>query len=534
MQLQRLSPRRRRRSTAEAAAAARRVGARVLLFDADSAPVWHALRRDAPAAAAPLVAGALLASPPDAPAAAPPPGAACAEALISAFTPASGAPPLPLRRAPGDVVTLVFTSGTTGTPKAAALTHASFAAASAAKLSAVGYCAEDVYLHAAPLCHVGGLSSAHALLCAGGRHVFLSRWSAPGALAAMRTHAVSATALVPAMLTDLLAAADADAAGAAPLRAMRRVLLGGGAAPPALLAAAAQRLFPEAALSATYALSEGGSTLAFRAVAARGALLPPEPSDASHADADAYGVCVGLAAPGIELAVALWPGGGRAPPGVQGELLARGPQVMQSYWQDEAATAGAFTWGGAWLRTGDLGALDAQGRVWLAGRAKEVIKSGGESVHASEVEAALCAHPAVAAAAAVGLPHARWGEQVAALVVLRAGTAWHGPTAGGAPADAAAAAAAAAAADAPRDAAAGASLVTPEALREHACGTGALSRFKAPRFVAAAASGALPTGAGGKVCKRSVREALLAAHAAEAAAQQPAAALQRLPLRSRL
>ncbi len=205
---------------------------------------------------------------------------------------------------------------------------------------------------------------------------------------------------------------------------------------------------------------------------------------------------------------------------------------MHSYWQDEAATAGAFTWGGAWLRTGDIGALDAQGRVWLAGRAKDVIKSGGESVHASEVEAALCAHPAVAAAAAVGLPHARWGEQVAALVVLRPGTAWNGPTAGGSPADAAAAAAAAAAAS--RDAAAGASLLTPEALREFACGAGALSRFKAPRFVAAAASGALPTGAGGKVCKRSVREALLAAQAAEAAEQQPAAALQRLPLRSRL
>jgi acyl-activating enzyme 14 len=452
------------------------------------------------------------------------------EALIAACTPASGAPPLLLRRAPGDVVTLVFTSGTTGTPKAAALTHASFAAASAAKLAAVGYCTADVYLHAAPLCHVGGLSSAHALLCAGGRHVFLSRWSAASALAAMRTHAVSATALVPAMLTDLLAAADADVAGAGPLRAMRRVLLGGGAAPPALLAAAAQRLFPEAALSATYALSEGGSTLAFRAVAACGALLPPEPSAASHADA--YGVCVGLAAPGIELAVALWPAGDRAPPGVQGELLARGPQVMHSYWQDEAATAGAFTWGGAWLRTGDIGALDAQGRVWLAGRAKDVIKSGGESVHASEVEAALCAHPAVAAAAAVGLPHARWGEQVAALVVLRPGTAWNGPTAGGSPADAAAAAAAAAAAS--RDAAAGASLLTPEALREFACGAGALSRFKAPRFVAAAASGALPTGAGGKVCKRSVREALLAAQAAEAAEQQPAAALQRLPMRSRL
>jgi acyl-activating enzyme 14 len=542
------------------------VGASVLLFDAAGAHVWHALRGRAGGdqEGSPLRAGALLASPPadDTSAAAssatpapPPRGAECVEALIAAAaSAASAAPlPLPLRRAPGDVVTLVFTSGTTGTPKAAALTHASFAAASAAKLAVVGYAESDVYLHSAPLCHVGGLSSAHALLCARGAHLFLPRWSATGALSAMRapSRPVTATALVPAMLSDLLAAADADA-DAPPLESMRRVLLGGGAAPPALLAAAAQRLFPHAAITATYALSEAGSTVAFRRVATDGVLHPPPVRDSGGGASSegAFGTCVGAAAPGVELAVATWPSGAIASPGASGELLARGAQLMAGYWRDVAASEGAsmvlpHTGAAPWLRTGDIGTLDASGRVWLAGRAKDVIKSGGESVHASEVEAALCTHPDVAAAAAVGLPHARWGETVAALVLLRPGATWRGPTAG----------------DSVRgggdEAAAGADVgsgtrtdtapppLTPDALREHACGVdaGGLSRFKAPRFVAAwrGGGGALPAGPGGKVCKRSVRDALLAAQAdAEAHAQGAQApprrrpALAREPLRSRL
>jgi acyl-activating enzyme 14 len=538
------------------------VGASVLLFDASGAHVWHALRGRAGghAEGSPLRAGALLAAPPQeegqgdaAPQeqAPPPRGAECAEALIASAS-ASAAPlPLLLRRAPGDVVTLVFTSGTTGTPKAAALTHASFAAASAAKLAVVGYNEHDVYLHAAPLCHVGGLSSAHALLCARGAHLFLPRWSAAGALAAMRARAATATALVPAMLSDLLAAADdAAAQSAPPLESMRRVLLGGGSAPPALLAAAAERLFPQAAITATYALSEAGSSLAFRRVASDGVLHPP-PARAGAlrgASEGAFGVCVGAPAPGVELAVVTWPSGAVAPAGAPGELLARGAQLMAGYWRDAGASEGAsmvlpHTGPEPWLRTGDVGALDASGRVWLAGRAKDVIKSGGESVHASEVEAALCAHPAVAAAAAVGLPHARWGESVAALVLLRPGAAWRGPVAGGGDAGT------------PTDAVEGeAPALTPEALREFVCGAGAdagaggadvdaggLSRFKAPRFVAAwrGGGGALPAGPGGKVCKRSVREALLAAQAEEEGGAQAHAAprrpaLARAPLRSRL
>jgi acyl-activating enzyme 14 len=488
-----------------------RCGASALLFDASQAGLWSALR----AGAAPPRFGAQLSGAVETPAvraAAPPPGAACVEALLRAAL-RPDALPLPLRRAPGDVVTLVFTSGSTGAPKAAALTHASFAATTAAKLAVVGYEASDTFLHAAPLCHVGGLSSAHAALAAGAAHLFLPRWSAAEAVAASREQHVTALALVPTMLADMLAAADADACG--PLRCVRRVLLGGGAAPRALLAAAAERLFPEAEFTATYALTEGGSSLAFRRVARAGAPLPPPPPPPLAASAGGFaGTCVGAPAPGIELAVALWPSGARAPPGTHGEILARGAQLMSGYWRDDVATQAGRAWGGDWLRTGDVGALGPDGTLWLAGRAKEIVKSGGESVHAAEVEAALTSHPAVAAAAVVPLPHARWGEAVAAAVLLRPGARWQGPWAGAQSVDLLAMQDACSEAEAQQHQGA----FSPEVLREHAVGAAGLARFKAPRFVAAWAGPALPVGPAGKLSKAAVRDALLLAQRAQAAA----------------
>ena len=123
-------------------------------------------------------------------------------------------------------------------------------------------------------------------------------------------------------------------------------------------------------------------------------------------------------------------------PHVDGEVLTRGPHVTRGYWRDAAATRAAFTATvtragssdplacisdspSAWLRTGDVGRFDASGALWLRGRAKDMVKSGGENVHAAEVEAALRRLPGVAAAAVVGLPHARLGEAVAALLQMR-------------------------------------------------------------------------------------------------------------------
>lgn len=109
-----------------------------------------------------------------------------------------------------------------------------------------------------------------------------------------------------------------------------------------------------------------------------------------------------------------------------GELETCGPHVMQGYWGDEAATAAVLS-PDEWLRTGDLGWKDASGNFWLVGRLKDVIRSGGENVSAPEVERVLIRHPHVCSAAVVALPHVRFGEQVAACVVLEEGTPWTGP-----------------------------------------------------------------------------------------------------------
>ena len=180
---------------------------------------------------------------------------------------------------------------------------------------------------------------------------------------------------------------------------------------------------------------------------------------------------------------------------------------------------------GGWLRTGDVGFMDARGGLWLCGRrkarkalqlcsrcaglpcgrsaalcarAQDVVKSGGENVHAGEVEAALASHVAVAGAAVVALPDARLGEAVAALVVLRPGVRWVGPRAGTA-VDSEGDAAAAAVGD-----------VTPAALREHCRSVVGLAGFKLPRLVAATVAGEpLPANASGKVLKEQVRAMLL-------------------------
>lgn len=159
---------------------------------------------------------------------------------------------------------------------------------------------------------------------------------------------------------------------------------------------------------------------------------------------------------------------------------------MAGYWRDETATTRALAPGG-WLRTGDVGYLDADGRLWLRGRLKDVVRTGGENVHASDVEGAIAAHPGVVAAAVVGLPHPRLGEMVSALVVLQAGWRWGGGPGAASPDDA--------------------PTLTLESLREH-CRAAGLPGFALPRAAIARAAPPLPTNAMGKVQKPDVRRAL--------------------------
>ncbi|CAG9462707.1 unnamed protein product [Pedinophyceae sp. YPF-701] len=321
-----------------------------------------------------------------------------------------GALPLELQCAPGGVSLLCLTSGTTGASKAAALTHKGIVFQSACKLNLVGYSSDDVYLHAAPLFHIGGLSSAHAMLSAGGCQVFLPRFQAKDFLHAIDAHRVSAFIAVPTMLSDLVAAA-----GGRRYAHVTRILVGAGGMTQRQLIAT-RDLFPRATLYTAYGMTECCSSITF-------GIADPA---VEHSSRD-----VGVPPAGIEVRVSAPDGGCTAalPHGQEGEVLVRGPTVMAGYFR--ARDAGASIDNSAvstdgWFRTGDAGVIDREGVLKIVGRLKDVIRSGGENVFAGEVEEVVSMMAGVADVAALGLPDNRLGERVTVVVVPApdAGALW--------------------------------------------------------------------------------------------------------------
>jgi malonyl-CoA/methylmalonyl-CoA synthetase len=309
---------------------------------------------------------------------------------ITPAVPPAAEPRHEIHPRPGDTALLAYTSGTTGRPKGVPLTHAALATSIRAAMAAWRWTSDDVLVHALPLYHQHGLGGVHATLIAGSSAHLLGTFRAGPLLAALPGATVlfavptiyQALAAVP---TRLPAALRLAVCGSAPLN-------------PDL----AERLAP--ALGGTplvrYGTTESGLDVS-------------NPVTRPRADT------VGLPLPGV--LCRLWSGAAEAPPGTDGEIQLRGPQVFGGYWQDPAATAEAFTADG-WFRTGDIGRVDpATGHLAIRGRIKEMIISGGMNVYPREVELVLEKHPAVAEAAVAGLPHERWGEQVTAWVVPRPG-----------------------------------------------------------------------------------------------------------------
>jgi o-succinylbenzoate---CoA ligase len=266
----------------------------------------------------------------------------------------------PAPRAAGAVAVIVATSGTSGRAGRIPLTWGNVRANATGVAAALGLRDDERWLCPLPLSHVGGLM---VLL----RSALLGTTAVLGPAAAVADGDVTLASLVPTQLQKLLEA------GARPGPALRQILLGGGPMPRALLARAAAAGFP---VRPSYGLTQACSTVT---VATRGDLE-------SH----------GRPLPGLEVTIA-----------GDGEIVVSGPSVA----------------GSGPLHTGDLGWLDAAGRLRVTGRKSDMIVSGGENVAPAEVEAALAEHPDVAEAAVFARPHPEWGEAVTALVVPRVGTA---------------------------------------------------------------------------------------------------------------
>ncbi len=282
----------------------------------------------------------------------------------------------------GDFV-LMFTSGTTGRPKAARLTFENFLASAAASAFNIGVDPRDRWLACMPLCHVGGLSIITRSLIQGTTVLLERAFDATRVNAALRSGRVSLLSVVPTMLARML---DADRDPYP--QAVRAVLVGGGPVTRELLEAAAERGLP---VLQTYGLTEATSQVT--------TLAPADALDhLGSAGKPLFGVSVRV----------------DAPPGEPGEILVAGPTVFAGYFDDPEATGRALRDG--WLHTGDIGRVDEHGFLYVLDRRDDLVVTGGENVYPAEVEAMLEAHPAVAEAAVVGLPDPAWGQVVAAAV----------------------------------------------------------------------------------------------------------------------
>ena len=300
---------------------------------------------------------------------------------------------------PGDLM-LVYTSGTTGQPKGAMHTQAGMAANIDMAIAVQGLTAADRVLGVLPLFHVGGLCIQILPALALGAPVRLhARFDAAAWLHDLATWRPSTSLLVPAVMQAILAQPEWPKAN---LSSLRFVNAGSQVVPPALIQAFHARGLPVAQV---YGSTETGPV---------SVALPPEHA-LDHAGS------AGRPAPGVDVRLVSGRAGQDgtavdAAPGQVGEIWLRAPNLMRAYHRQAAGSG--FVDG--WFATGDLARVDDQGRLWVVGRSKDLIISGGENIYPAEIENLAITWPGVAEAAVVGLPDARWGEAAVLALVARA------------------------------------------------------------------------------------------------------------------
>ncbi len=307
----------------------------------------------------------------------------------------------PVPVASDDVAVLLYTSGTTGRPKGAMLTHGNFWWNHVGELYTVDVLADDVLLVFAPLFHIGGLNVLLMTTLLKGGHVVLHRHFDPArVLADIAAYRVRTLFAVPAMLLFI---SQHPGFADAPLDHVRQIVCGGAPCPEPLLRTYAARGI---AVQQGYGLTE---------TAALVTVLTAE-----HALARIGSV--GHTALLIQIRLVDPQGNTVSAPHARGEICVRGPNVTRGYWNQPEATRAAIDADG-WFRTGDVGYADEDGFYYVCDRVKDMIISGGENVYPAEVESVLYGHPAVAEAAVIGAPDPRWGETVMAVVALKPGHA---------------------------------------------------------------------------------------------------------------
>ncbi len=288
-----------------------------------------------------------------------------------------------------DIASLIYTSGTTGFPKGAVLTHANYLFDAKSFVEAIKMTSPDRFLCFLPLFHVNAqVVTLLSPLIAGGSMVLMERFQPKEFFELLSRHRCTAFSGVPSIYSVLLSLPDAAKYD---LSSLRFCICGAAPMPVEVIRAFEEKF--KAHILEGYGLSEATCV---------SSINPPPPGKRKAGS-------IGLSLKGQDMRI------------TGGEIEVRGPNVMRGYWNNDAATKSALI--GGWLKTGDLGSVDADGYFYVIGRIKEMIIRGGENIYPKEIEEALYKHPAIAEAAVIGLPDKRWGEEVAAFIVLREGKA---------------------------------------------------------------------------------------------------------------
>lgn len=307
-------------------------------------------------------------------------------------------------RGGSDLAAIFYTGGTTGRAKGVMLSHANLYANAVHALAQYRYDERTVYLHAGPLYHLAAGSRIFTTAIAGATHVVIPRFTVEDVLAAIETHKVTMTALVPTMMSMLV---EHPKFASADLSSLDLLTYGASPMPEALIVDLLRRL-PHVRFGQAYGMTELSPACTY--LEPRHHSLDP---GSRHLLRSA-----GRPALGVDVRIVDLEDNDLAA-GLVGEIVVAGPIVMQGYWKLPELTREALR--GGYMHTGDLGYMDADGFIFVVDRLKDMIVTGGENVYSVEVEDAIRKHPAVAMCAVIGVPHPRWGEAVHAVVVPCAG-----------------------------------------------------------------------------------------------------------------
>ena len=308
-----------------------------------------------------------------------------------------------------DTAVLLFTSGTTGAPKAAVLRQKHLTSYILGSVEFMGADEDDAALVCVPPYHVAGIAAVLSSVFAGRRVVQLAQFTPEDWISLARSERITNAFVVPTMLARIVDTLIAEGRKTADLPHLRAVSYGGGKMPLTIIRKAMD-LFPDTDFTNAYGLTETSSTVTV--------LGPDDHRAAASSNEERIQrrlISVGRALPGVEIEIR--DDDGRVlGVGERGEIYVRGEQVSGEY-----EGRGSVVDKDGWFPTRDAGSMDDEGYLFLEGRADDVIVRGGENMSPGEIEDVLLEHAAVQDAAVVGIPDEQWGEGVAAVVVLRGG-----------------------------------------------------------------------------------------------------------------